>query len=87
MCLYHTGVKVVERGRFSVYVYHEISQPHHLPHCNVRWSDGDTQVELPTLRRIIGTSLPRAARRLLAEHRDELIVAWNRLNPEREVDA
>jgi len=76
-------VKVAERGGFRVYVYREVGQPHHLPHCNVRWADGDTQVELPTLREIVGTPLPRAARRLLEDEREAIIAAWNDLNPER----
>ena len=85
--VYDDLVKVVQRGRFSVYVYREVGQPHHSPHCNVRWSDGDTQVELPTLRRIIGTPLPGEAQRLLAEYRDEIVAAWNQLNPERRTQA
>ncbi|MBA2446698.1 MAG: DUF4160 domain-containing protein [Chloroflexi bacterium] len=57
-------VRVVGRGRFSVYVYAEAGQPHHLPHCHVRWSDGSTQVALPTLWVLAGDELPRPAREL-----------------------
>ena len=78
-------VKVVEQSGFRVYVYREIGQPHHLPHCNVRWSDGDTQVELPTLTPIIGTPLPRGARQLLDVERESIVAAWNLLNPERSI--
>jgi len=53
--------------------------------CNVRWTDGDTQVELPTLRAIIGTPLPRAARVMLEENLDALIAAWNMLNAEQSI--
>jgi hypothetical protein len=42
-------VRVVVQGRFRVYVYAEGGQPHHLPHCNVRWPDGDAQVALDDL--------------------------------------
>lgn len=78
-----TMVQVVRRGRFSVYVYAEAGQPHHLPHCHVRWSDGSTQVALPTLLVLVGDDLPGRARRMLWDELDEICAAWNRLNPER----
>ena len=78
-------VRVVNRGRFAVYVYAEVGQPHHLPHCHVRWSDGDAQVVLPTLRLLAGDTLPREAHRMLVEHVEEIIAAWECLNPERTV--
>jgi hypothetical protein len=78
-------VRVVRRGRFSVYVYAEVGQPHHLPHCYVRWSDGSTQVALPTLRVLAGDDLPSQARQLLRENLEEIYAAWNLLNPERSV--
>jgi hypothetical protein len=78
-------VKVAEHGGFRVYVYRKVGQPHHLPHCNVRWADGDTQVELPTLRTIIGTPLPRAAHAMLEDNLDALVAAWNALNAERSI--
>jgi hypothetical protein len=51
----------------------------------VRWSNGDAQVELPTLRPIIGTPLPRVARELLADEVAAIVAAWNALNPGRSV--
>ena len=78
-------MKFAERGVYRVYVYREVGQPHHLPHCNVRWPNGDTQVELPTLREIIGTPLPKAARQLVADELLALVAAWNSLNPERSI--
>lgn len=78
-------VRVAQRGRFSVYVYDERGERHHLPHCHVRWSDGEAQVELPGLERLKGDVLPATARRLVGEHVAELIAAWNRLNPERTI--
>ncbi len=74
-------VKVVSAGRFGIYVYAEGGQPHHLPHCHVRWSDGDSQVALPNLRLLAGDELPPAAKALLAEQVEALRSAWNRLNP------
>jgi hypothetical protein len=85
VCVDGMCMKVAERGGYRVYVYREVGQPHHLPHCNVRWADGDTQVELPTLREIIGTPLPRVARQLLVDELGALIAAWNDLNPEGSV--
>lgn len=79
-------VRVVNSGQFSVYVYREVGQPHHLPHCNVRWPDGSTQVALPTLRVLVGDPLPLAARELLRDHLEQIIEGWNRLNPERAVE-
>jgi hypothetical protein len=73
-------VKVVERGRFKVYIY-ETGGRHHLPHCHVRWSDGDTSIALPGLTVIEGDPLPRVARKLLDEYSDELEDVWNVLNP------
>jgi hypothetical protein len=77
---------VVTRGRFSVYVYVEIDQPHHLPHCHVRWPDGSIQVGLPTLRVLAGGELPSVARDLVRDYLDEICAAWDRLNPGRPVE-
>lgn len=78
-------VRVVQRGRFGVYVYAEVGQPHHLPHCHVRWSEGASQVALPTLQLLAGDGLPSQARRLLWDHLEDICAAWNRLNPERNI--
>jgi hypothetical protein len=76
-------VRVASRGKISVYVYAEGGQPHHLPHCNVRWPDGDAQVALPTLLKIIGDDLPAQARELLHDHLEDICALWNQLNPGR----
>ena len=76
---------MAQRGRFRIYVYDERGQPHHRPHCNVRWSDGDAQVALPSLVLLDGDPLPRAAWRLVNDHLADLVAAWNRLNPERPI--
>jgi hypothetical protein len=79
-------VRVFSEGGVSVYVYIESNQPHKLPHCQVRFSDGsNSQVALPTLALLAGRSLPRAIRDLLEQRLDELCDAWDRLNPERRV--
>jgi len=70
-------------GKFSVWVYAEADQPHKLPHCHVKWSDGDTVVALPTLLRIAGTELPARAPKLLEDHLEEICKAWDELNPTR----
>lgn len=76
-------VRVVTRGRFSVYVYAEVGQPHHLLHCHVRWSDSSSQVALPTLTVLAGDDLPTAARLLLVDNLGEICAEWDRLNPGR----
>ena len=75
-------VRVLTAGPYSVHVYAEAGGRHHLPHYRVRWSDGDCQVTLPTLRVLAG-QLPTGARRVLAEHLDQICIAWDALNPER----
>lgn len=79
-------VRVLQRGRFSVYVFAEGGQPHHLPHCHVRWSDGATSVSIRKLVVLDGDPLPPAARELLKEHGGELRAAWNTLNPGRQIE-
>ena len=78
-------VRVVQQGRFSVYVYVETGGRHNLPHCHLRWSDGESQIALPSLRLLNGSVPPAAARDLLEAFRDELTVAWIALNPERPI--
>lgn len=78
--------RVLTSGQFSVFVYAEWGQPHHLPHCDVRWQDGrSTQVALPTLMVIVGPPLSRTARQLLEDHLIDLVEAWNRNNPKRAI--
>ena len=75
--------KILDNGRFRVYVYANDNNPHHLPHCHVYW-DGDEHasvVSLPGLTEIAGDSLPRSARRYLQAKVDILVEAWQRLNP------
>ncbi|MHB8576078.1 MAG: DUF4160 domain-containing protein [Dehalococcoidia bacterium] len=76
-------VRVATRGRFSIYVYAEIGQPHHLPHCDVRWSDGNAQVALRSRTVLVGGPLPAAAARLLYDEYDKICAAWDALNPGR----
>ena len=61
----------------------EGGQPHHLPHCNVRWPDGSVQVALPTLLLLAGGPLPSEALALLRDSLEALCAEWNRLNPWR----
>lgn len=76
-------VRVAHRGRFTVYVYNEVGQPHHLPHCDVRWGDGDTQVALPSLLIIVGDPLPAEALALLHDELESICTKWDELNPGR----
>ena len=79
-------VRVVVRGAFSVYVYSEGGAPHHLPHCNVRWSDDNVQVALPTLEILAGDSFPPQARQLVLDYLERICEEWNRLNPGRSIE-
>lgn len=78
-------MKVLDNGKFSVYVYREIGQSHHLPHCHVRWADGATVVTLPLLIRMAGTPLPKSAKQLLLDHLEEICNVWNNINLERAI--
>lgn len=78
-------VLVLRRGRFKVYVYDETGGRRHLPHRNVRWSDGNAQISLPDLDLLAGTSLPREAVELVLDGLDELIEAWDIYNPTRRI--
>lgn len=73
-------------GKFSVWVYAEADQPHKLPHCHVKWSDGDAAVSLPSLLEIAGAELPKPAKKLLADHLEEICQAWDLLNPTRNTE-
>lgn len=73
-------MNVLDSGRFSVYVYDEVGQPHHLPHCHVRWEGNDTSVALPTLIVLAGKPLPKAAMKLLLANLDKIYEAWDQLN-------
>jgi hypothetical protein len=78
-------MKVLDDGRFSISVYREIGQPHHLPHCHVQWADGKTVVALPLLQVIVGDPLPPAARQLLLDELEKVCAAWNKINIERTI--
>lgn len=81
-------MRIVEDGVFIVYVYpDEFYQPHHMPHCHVRWSGGETVLFLPTLKRVAGPTIPRKGTRFLIDHLEEICDGWNKCNPERTVDA
>jgi hypothetical protein len=79
-------VKVVQRGRFRVYVWPERGQQHHLPHCHVFWSDGESVVALDTSQVLAGPDLPAEARDLIREHRSRIRRAWRRLNPKEQTE-
>ena len=75
--------KILDNGKYRVYVYANDDNPHHLPHCHVYWdgSDRASVVGIPDLVVIVGDPLPRTARRLLRDNMDLLLAAWRRLNP------
>ncbi len=78
-------MKALDGGWFAVYVYREIGNRHHLPHCHVRWSGHESVVILPALNRIAGAELPRVLRRALVVEIDIICNAWNEINPEHPI--
>lgn len=75
-------VRVLRWGRYRIYVYKEIGNKHHEPHCHVDWSDGRTTVALDGLTVLAGSPLPTEVRVLLRRHLNELQATWDRLNAE-----
>jgi hypothetical protein len=77
-------MKVFSGANFDIYVYsNEAFQPHHLPHCHVRYRyGGEVLIVLPTLSVIHGKKLKKNDSSLIMENLDAICDAWNRLNPE-----
>jgi len=73
-------MRVLQLGKYAIYVYREVGGSHHLPHCHVRWPGGSVVVALPTLEEIAGGQLPRDARKLVPDHLEEICEAWDQLN-------
>ena len=78
-------MRVLGDGTYSIYVYPETGQPHHWPHCHVRWADDETVVQLPLPMVIAGPPLPKNAKLLLIENLEQICNAWNNINPERAI--
>lgn len=78
-------MKVFDDGKYTVYVYKEIGNQHHLPHCHVRWAGNDVVISIPLLNQIAGPGLPKSAKQLLLTRLDEICSAWNVVNPERPI--
>jgi hypothetical protein len=55
-----------------------------LPHCHIKWGDDETVVALPTMRELVGTSLPKAGRKLLAQNVRFLVAKWEELERQQE---
>ena len=72
---------VLRFGRYTVYIYDERGERHHEPHCHVHSPDSRASVSLRSLL-ILDGRLATAALAVLADHLDELVAAWERLNPE-----
>lgn len=55
--------KILDNGKFRVYVYASDDNPHYLPHCHVYWNGNDhaSVVSRPDLAVVAGEALPRAA--------------------------
>ncbi len=75
-------MRIASNGKYSIYVYVEVGQPHHLPHCHVRWVEGETLIELPSLKVLAGMPLPREAKQLVFQNLEEICTQWENLNIE-----
>lgn len=76
-------MKVIADGPFAIYVYpNEHNQPHHSPHCHIRWSGLDAVVLLPTMTQIIGPAIPKKGIRLLRDNIEVICNEWDKINPE-----
>ncbi len=70
---------IVTDGTFKIYVY---ANDHNPPHCHVFWERFKVSVVyLNPVAEGPGDRLPRRGRQLVIEHLDELMAAWDRLNP------
>jgi hypothetical protein len=73
--------RVLTLDGYAIYVYDERGSPHHLPHCNVRWAENSANLALPTLEKLSGKNVPRRVVKQLRERLDELVAAWEKMNP------
>jgi hypothetical protein len=70
---------IVTDGTFKIYVY---AKDHNPPHCHIYWERFKVAVVyLNPISLGPGDRLPRSGLRLVIEHIDELLEAWQRLNP------
>jgi hypothetical protein len=80
-------MKVFDDGKYAIYVYKEVGNQHHLPHCHVRWPDNDAVLSIPLLHQIAGSPLPKSARQMLLTRLNDICNSWNLLNPERSINS
>jgi hypothetical protein len=66
----------LRQNGFVVSIFFERGVKHHLPHCHIRWGGDEAVVTLPTMRKLVGTSLPKAGTELLAQNVDLLVAKW-----------
>ena len=70
---------IVTDGTFKIYIY---ANDHNPPYCHVYWERFKVAVMyLNPVSNGPGDQLPRRGREFVAEHLEDLIAAWNRLNP------
>ncbi|MGB7290960.1 MAG: DUF4160 domain-containing protein [Thermodesulfobacteriota bacterium] len=74
--------RILNYKQYEIYIYSESTGKHHLPHCHVRYSDGEILVSLPTLDVIVGDKLlPKGVKKFLKKNLEKLCGAWDELNP------
>jgi hypothetical protein len=75
---------VLRQNGFVVSIYFERGVKHHLPHCHIEWGDHETVVALPSMRELVGPSLPKPGRKLLAQNVGLLVAKWEQLERQQE---
>jgi len=76
--------EILRQSGFVVSIFFERGVKHHLPHCHIRWGDDEAVVALPTMRPIVGKSIPKAGRKLLAENVGLLVAQWGDLERQQQ---
>lgn len=68
------------------FIFSEMGAPHHLPHVTVKYGNYKANYDIENGRRLVGSSFPvaqeRLIRRVLRNHKKELMECWNKLNQE-----
>ncbi|RZJ48869.1 MAG: DUF4160 domain-containing protein, partial [Chryseobacterium sp.] len=71
-------MRIFGNNKFKVYIYKD----HPPPHCHVIMSNGDTIcITLPLIESLYGEIISREIRRAIEDKLDDLIDAWDNLNP------
>jgi hypothetical protein len=75
--VYNCIVKVVDQGKYQIYVYKD----HNPPHCHIYGSDGSVWIiTIPDLQVMVGGPLNRKLKQLILDNLSDLGNMWDKLN-------